>query len=243
MPAWLVFDPDRLRQVLLNLVGNAIKLTLEGGVVVNLRLVTADANEALVEIAVVDTGPGIAPADQARLFRPFTRIEATLHHEGAGLDLAIAHGLCVGVGGPLTVESDGRTGTTFRARLTLPLGAPPPAVGDPVVTPVKAHAGVTIVVADDNTLVRELYLAHFISEGATGLAAADGAAAVTTVLAAQPPPMCSCSTWPCRSSTASPSPAASGPRARPDCASSARAPMAIPSTVSAPSPPVGMISS
>lgn len=187
VPAWLVCDPDRVRQVLLNLVGNAIKFTGEGGVVVNLRLVTADAFAALVEIAVADTGPGIAPADQARLFRPFTRLEGTLHHEGAGLGLALAHGLCVGMGGSLTVESDGRTGTTFRARLTLPLGSPPPGVGDPVVTPVKAHAGVTIVVADDNTLVRELYLAHLSAQGATCTGVADGVAAVTTILAAQPP--------------------------------------------------------
>lgn len=188
LPAWLVCDPDRLRQVLLNLVGNAIKFTVEGGVVVNLRLVTADPVVALVEIAVADTGPGIAPADQARLFRPFTRLEGTLHHEGAGLGLALAHGLCVGMGGALTVESDGRTGTTFRARLTLPLGSPPPVVSDPAVIPVKAHAGVTIVVADDNSLVRELYLAHLSAQGATCTGVADGFAAVTTVLNAQPPP-------------------------------------------------------
>jgi two-component system sensor histidine kinase EvgS len=187
LPAWLVFDPDRLRQVLLNLVGNAIKFTAEGGVVVNLRLVTADAVTARVEIAVADTGPGIAPADQARLFRPFTRLEGTRQHEGAGLGLALAHGLCVGMGGTLAVESDGRTGTTFRARLDLPVAIPPPPTGESPAKPVPAHAGVTLIVADDNTLVRELYLAHFSAQGAACTGVADGLAAVAAVLTARPP--------------------------------------------------------
>lgn len=181
LPAWLVFDPDRVRQVLLNLVGNALKFTTEGGVVVRLRRVALDADAAVVEIAVADTGPGIAAEDQARLFRPFTRLEATRHHEGAGLGLALAHGLCGAMGGALTVESDGRTGTTFRAQLRLPLGTAPAIAGGETAAPVAAHAGLRLVVADDNALVRELYLAHLSSQGAVCRGAIDGTAAVAAV--------------------------------------------------------------
>jgi CheY-like chemotaxis protein len=192
LPGWIEFDADRMRQIVLNLVGNALKFTERGGVVVCVRLCPPDApyaplDEALVEIAVADTGPGIAPADQARLFKAFTRIEATRHVEGAGMGLAVARGLCVAMGGSLEVESDGQTGSTFRARLKLKIAAVPSAPGGESAPPAAPHSGLRIVVADDNTLVRELYVAHLTAQGAVCVGASDGFAALAAV-AAEPRP-------------------------------------------------------
>jgi CheY-like chemotaxis protein/anti-sigma regulatory factor (Ser/Thr protein kinase) len=180
VPAWLLFDADRVRQVLLNLVGNAIKFTTQGGAAVRVNLVSIDPVEALVELAVADTGPGISAADQARLFKPFTRLEGTRHLEGAGLGLALAHRLASTMRGTLVVESDGRTGTTFRVQLSLPI-APPPAPGAESAETFADHAGMRIVIADDNTLVRELYAAHLTAKGAICTSVADGAAALAVV--------------------------------------------------------------
>jgi signal transduction histidine kinase/DNA-binding response OmpR family regulator len=187
LPTWLVFDADRVRQVILNLVGNAIKFTDVGHVGVHVRLISTDGAEAVVEIAVADTGPGIAPEEQARLFQPFTRLDRTSHLEGTGLGLALARGLCLGMKGSLIVESDGRSGSTFRAWLTLPIGGPSDQRSE-TVEPSRAHRGLRIVVAEDNTLVRELYLAHLSSQGAECSHAMDGMAAVELVRSQQPAP-------------------------------------------------------
>jgi signal transduction histidine kinase len=113
-------DARRLTQVLLNLVGNAIKFTDQGG----LEIKAARAGDRF-EIAVVDTGPGIAPADQARIFDEFQQLDntSTRRKGGTGLGLSISRHIVELHGGRITVESEVGRGSTFR--ISLPVHAQP----------------------------------------------------------------------------------------------------------------------
>ncbi|HLM68544.1 MAG TPA: ATP-binding protein, partial [Longimicrobium sp.] len=109
-------DPDKLQQVLLNLLTNAVKFTEAGG---ELRVACAE-REAQVAISVADTGVGIAAEKLASIFEPFVQVDQglTRPHEGVGLGLAISRELARGMGGDLTAESAPGVGSTFT--LTLP---------------------------------------------------------------------------------------------------------------------------
>jgi len=178
LPAWAELDPERFRQVLTNLLGNAIKFTDRGGVTVGLR---ATGGDRLV-LSVRDTGSGIPPAEQSRLFQPFSRLELAAGKEGSGLGLALSSALCRAMGGNLTVESDGATGSTFLATVMAP-PATPPADLSPAAEPVSL-LGHRVLVVDDNPLVRELFVAFLTEQGATCAAAADGGEALAQARAA-----------------------------------------------------------
>ncbi|WP_449410157.1 ATP-binding protein [Methylobacterium komagatae] len=117
VPASLVGDADRFRQILLNLAGNAIKFTDRGGVGVSLSF----GAEGLV-LSVADTGPGIPEERLPRLFEEFEQGEdhAAQRHEGTGLGLAITRRLATRMGGRVDAQSRVGTGSTFRAVLPLP---------------------------------------------------------------------------------------------------------------------------
>ncbi|MDX8152168.1 ATP-binding protein [Patulibacter brassicae] len=127
-PAHLV-DPDRLRQVLGNLVSNAIKYTPGGEVDLSIALVAAgpsaagDARRQALRFTVRDTGVGVAPEDQERLFAPFAQARART--DGTGLGLVIARQLTEAMGGTLTMESAVGVGTTMRVALALPVSDEP----------------------------------------------------------------------------------------------------------------------
>jgi signal transduction histidine kinase len=112
-------DERRLTQVLLNLVGNAIKFTDAGSVTI-----TATAVGDLLELAVADTGPGIAPADQERIFDPFQQVDnsSTREKGGTGLGLTISRRIVQMHGGTISVESAPGQGSTFRIRIPLRAG-------------------------------------------------------------------------------------------------------------------------
>ena len=115
-------DPERLRQIVLNLLGNAVKFTPEGGRIV----VAAEAREGAVELRVADNGPGIAAEQQAAIFEPFVQLERGLSRraDGAGLGLAISRQLAHGMGARLEVRSAPGQGAIFV--LTLPRAADSP---------------------------------------------------------------------------------------------------------------------
>ncbi len=115
VPARLIGDPGRLRQILLNLVGNAVKFTARGEVYVALRKASADAERVDLALTVADTGIGIAPEALEKLFQPFTQADAgvTRQFGGTGLGLAICHGLVEAMGGRIEVASQPGSGTTF----------------------------------------------------------------------------------------------------------------------------------
>lgn len=111
----VLIDPLRIRQVLMNLVGNAVKFTPSGGMVA----VGAQPQPGWVEVSVSDTGPGVAPADQALIFEAFRRVESAHgHHPGSGLGLALCRNLVELHGGRIWVEAAPGGGSTFR--FTLP---------------------------------------------------------------------------------------------------------------------------
>jgi signal transduction histidine kinase/ligand-binding sensor domain-containing protein/CheY-like chemotaxis protein len=148
-------DAARLRQVLINLGGNAVKFTEAGEV--TFRLVAlADAGESLrVRFEVADTGIGIAPENQGRIFEEFAQEDAstTRRFGGTGLGLAISRQIVELMGGRLTLASAPGAGSTFSFELTLPLGARAPSA-----VPERAPRleGVRVLIVDDNAAARVL---------------------------------------------------------------------------------------
>lgn len=115
LPATVSGDPVRLRQVLGNLLGNAVKFTGQGGVTAACETVSADADRCVLRFEVVDTGPGIPEEAIPRLFQPFYQVDAELtrRHGGTGLGLAIVRQLVELMGGEVRVESAVGEGSRF----------------------------------------------------------------------------------------------------------------------------------
>ena len=164
LPPHVVGDPTRLRQVLLNLVGNAVKFTDKGGVEVSITAVSLDENIAVLRFAVKDTGIGMDDATQKKLFEKFTQGDSstTRRYGGSGLGLAISQSLARRMGGEIKVISARGAGSTFYFDLPLPIAnrartltAPPVAVPPPNVL-----KGRILVVEDDwgNQRVIEMFL-------------------------------------------------------------------------------------
>jgi predicted ATPase/signal transduction histidine kinase/CheY-like chemotaxis protein len=166
VPGHLVGDRDRLLQVLINLLGNAIKFTPAGGAVsLRVRVIDRSDEHALLGFDVRDTGIGIGHAEQAHLFQPFTQVRAPgAPAGGSGLGLAIASRLLALMGGTITVESEPGKGScfSFTAHLGLwqpeqpaqpeqPQPAPPfaPVRPAPAVDPARAR-GLRVLVVEDN---------------------------------------------------------------------------------------------
>jgi len=140
VPAAVVADGGRMRQVLVNLIGNAVKFTERGEVEVGVTLVPADqaarrsarlsAGEALLQFTVRDTGIGIAPEHHVKLFRPFTQVDesTTRRYGGTGLGLAICRNLVELMGGTIAVTSEVGAGSVFTFTIRTVVAAPLPPV-------------------------------------------------------------------------------------------------------------------
>jgi signal transduction histidine kinase len=115
LPATLMGDPRGLRQILLNLAGNAVKFTARGSVVIAVRLESMDETEAALHFSVTDTGMGIPAAKQASIFDAFVQADGsfTRRHGGTGLGLAICSRLVALMGGRIWVESEEGKGSAF----------------------------------------------------------------------------------------------------------------------------------
>ncbi|MDR2784906.1 MAG: response regulator [Treponema sp.] len=119
IPAELIGDEVRIRQILINLLNNAVKYTQEGYIFLDMRVEPLEANRVRLIVRVQDSGIGIRNEDKGRLFSDFTRVdlENNLHVEGAGLGLSITKTLCTLMGGDIGVESEYGTGSVFTARV------------------------------------------------------------------------------------------------------------------------------
>ncbi len=146
-------DPVRLRQILLNLVNNAVKFTHEGSV--TLRAMPAEGQPEDVSFLVIDTGIGIPEGEQARLFEPFSQLDesTTRNYGGTGLGLGIVRGLVDQHGGEIELASEVGVGTVFRVTLPLAVGNQSTERG------LAALVGLRALVVDGNAVNRSV-LAH-----------------------------------------------------------------------------------
>ena len=153
LPAVVMLDADRLRQVLVNLIGNAVKFTERGQVTVR---VAPKCDGQMLHFEVEDTGPGLDPDQCAVLFQRFNQVDGstTRRHGGTGLGLAICKGLVEAMGGEIGVTSRLSIGSTFH--FTLPLAAAELAVAPSTTLEVSALVGARVLVIDDNDTNRDL---------------------------------------------------------------------------------------
>src|SRR6185437_11529030 len=131
VPRYIMTDETKLRQMLVNLIGNAIKFTEKGGIVVRLLVRPEGAIEQRLVIEVEDTGPGISEHELKDLFRPFAQTRVGIEARGGtGLGLALSREFARLMGGDVTVESRVGKGSVFRVDIPLEL-APPPSASRP----------------------------------------------------------------------------------------------------------------
>ena len=158
-PTHLIGDAGRIRQVLVNLVGNAIKFTDRGHIIISVMCLSRSDNEASFKIKVTDTGTGISEVAIPQLFKKFSQINSSSHrsHGGTGLGLAISKSLVEMMGGKIGVKSSVGKGSTFWFTLVLPLDAPCWAASE-------SHselAGIRVLIVDSvrfNRLILARYL-------------------------------------------------------------------------------------
>ena len=146
VPSRLVGDTNRIRQVLLNLVGNAIKFTEKGGVRIEVSGSTSDTGVASVRVAVTDTGIGISPEQATRLFQPFMQADASMSRRfgGTGLGLAICKRLVEIMPGEVGLQSTPGEGSTFSFTVHLPADTTAPSRA----IPPAAISGARVLIAD-----------------------------------------------------------------------------------------------
>lgn len=176
-------DPLRLEQVLVNLIGNAIKFTEQGSVTVRVRALDSRGTSTSVRFEIEDTGIGISAESLADIFTPFTQADSTINRRfgGTGLGLAISKQLVEFMGGSLRVSSTLGKGSTFWFELPFQLteeSSGPPCESLPSTTGTERLKNLRILVVDDSELNRKVVERRLIREGAYILSANDGLQAV-----------------------------------------------------------------
>ena len=147
VPEMVVGDPGRLRQVLTNLVGNAIKFTDHGEIVVHVKIREARSGTVVLDFQVKDHGIGIAPDKQTHIFKAFTQADTstTRKYGGTGLGLAISSQMVAAMGGELSVRSVLGQGSVFSFGIPYGVGSTPPPIQSTAVL-----QGVPVLIVDDN---------------------------------------------------------------------------------------------
>ena len=180
VPRWVRADPTRLKQILFNLLSNALKFTSTGTIVLG---VTTGPGGRL-DFSVTDTGAGMDEATLARLFQRFVQGDASPSRRatGTGLGLEISRDLARLMGGDITVRSQPGVGSTFTATLPLPsAGAPALMANDGIVPADASTAPLRVLVAEDHPVNRAYMEAVLDKLGHHAVFTADGAAAVRAV--------------------------------------------------------------
>jgi signal transduction histidine kinase/CheY-like chemotaxis protein len=187
LPTTVCGDAGRLRQVLTNLVHNALKFTEEGSIDVDVRPHPAEPNRILFSVR--DSGVGIAAEDQTRIFKPFEQADSSLKGQGGtGLGLPIANNLVMLMGGELTVDSVVAEGSTFTFSAILPESAEElelidtgrPSMAGPTL------AGLVCVLAEDNAVNRTVAVDVLTKAGCVVHEAGDGFEAIELVAEVEP---------------------------------------------------------
>jgi signal transduction histidine kinase/ActR/RegA family two-component response regulator len=180
-PPFVIGDPERLRQILLNLLGNAVKFTAEGSVILSVRRLDAGepGDVARLELSVTDTGVGVAEDMLGQVFERFTQADATVTRQfgGTGLGLSITRRLVEAMGGEVGASSVLGRGSRFWCVLPLPIAEDPRVAAEEIDHDPSA-TGVRVLLADDNEANRELVGAILRSVGHRVDLAVNGAEAV-----------------------------------------------------------------
>ncbi|MFW2587305.1 ATP-binding protein [Sagittula sp. SSi028] len=179
---WVSLDESRLKQVLLNLVGNAIKFTRDGEITIEIEH-WDEAGQTVLDIRVADTGVGIPEDQQARVFEDFHTIShgGTIQQSvgGTGLGLGIARRFVEALGGQMGLESELGMGSTFWISLPVELAEPPAAEVTAAEEPPKDMPPQNILLVEDNQINRDLarnmlqHLGHHVTEACNGQEAVD----------------------------------------------------------------------
>jgi len=187
VPAWVLADGTRLKQILFNLVANAVKFTAQGSVRVTVNAEPAQDGRSLVHVDVSDTGIGLDAEALGRLFQRFSQADASTARQfgGTGLGLEISRSLARMMGGDITVRSTPGQGSTFSVSLPLPLATAPATVAAPPGPPGVARP-LRILVVDDHPVNRKFMQLLLQRMGHEVRLAVDGADAVGQVMEALP---------------------------------------------------------
>ena len=178
----VVGDPGRLRQILTNLVGNAIKFTEQGEVIVKVQSVRENASNVELLLEIIDTGIGIPEEAQARLFQPFTQADGSLtrRYGGTGLGLTISKQLSEMMGGQIGLKSKLGQGSTFRIELPFQKDTS----GESTTPQDELLAGLNVLIVDDNETNRQI-LNHQLRSCRIKTTEADSAGAAMELLQQQ----------------------------------------------------------
>jgi signal transduction histidine kinase/CheY-like chemotaxis protein len=162
-PCWVTGDPARVRQVLHNLLGNAVKFTQHGSITLTLL---RDAESGRLSAEVQDTGPGIEASELVHVFEAFRQVggAASKPFEGTGLGLTIARDIAQAMGGDISMRSTVGVGTCALFTAVLPAAAPPAAAPEPTTSePLAGTAACRVLIAEDddvNAVIATAYLEH-----------------------------------------------------------------------------------
>lgn len=207
VPVQLVGDSDRLRQIVMNLVGNAVKFTQQGEVGIQVSRLKHHAKDAILKFTISDTGPGISPSDQHKLFHSFSQVDSSTTRKfgGTGLGLAICARLVKLMGGEIGVESQEGHGSEFWFTVKLKCQQSEMGSGKPVkstrsgaedeVEPFLSDsaaasfsgAGLRCLLVEDNSVNRKVAERMLIKLGCTVQSAANGQEALDFLLSSDPP--------------------------------------------------------
>jgi len=182
LPSALVGDPSRLGQVLVNLGNNAVKFTDQGEVIIGVEVLARDATSVRLHFEVRDTGIGITPQEQQRLFKPFSQADASTSRRfgGTGLGLAISRHLVRMMDGELGVDSTAGRGSRFHFSASFGVGVGRAARGAAAPSDGGLH-GARALIVDDNDTAREVLMHMATSLGLRTSAARDGPQALNAV--------------------------------------------------------------
>jgi PAS domain S-box-containing protein len=160
VPRWVITDEGKLRQILINLLGNAVKFTEEGGVALRLRALERGGETTDLQFEVEDTGPGMTEEEIGRLFQAFEQTTAGIKSGGTGLGLALSRGFIEIMGGSIALTSAVGKGTTFRFEIPVQKGiekeTPPKETSRCVQGLRPGQSEIRVLIADDRETNRHL---------------------------------------------------------------------------------------
>jgi signal transduction histidine kinase/ActR/RegA family two-component response regulator len=180
VPAWISGDGTRLKQIITNLVGNALKFTHHGGVRVAMKMVQ---DGKVLECQVQDTGIGIPPDKVHRLFERFSQVDSSINRRygGTGLGLVICKHLVEAMGGVIGAQSKQHQGSIFTFRIPVTAARPPAAAAVPAAGTPAASGGARVLLVEDNAVNQMLAMGMLQKLGCVADLARDGEEALDKV--------------------------------------------------------------